>query len=81
MTDFERLGIVLARVVGLVVLLAGIGSLLAGIVTTAGDFNPVYAGFYFMTVLAGPLVWVLLGVGVLCFARRIGRCIARGLGG
>jgi len=78
MTDRQQWGVLLARFLGLALFLVGGAKLMAGVIETLPEFNPVYLWFYFLTVLARPLVWMFTGLVVLLLAKPLGRYLGRG---
>ena len=77
--QYEKIGVLLVRFLGLIFLFVGVGGLLIALAQTAAEFNPVYWLFYLKTVLAAPLVWIFGGLVTLLLAQKIGKWLSRNL--
>lgn len=80
-SEFEKLGVLLVRAMGLFLLVVGVWLLVSGLIQSWGRESLVYWGSYLRAEVLPPSLLVLAGVGLLLFARPLGRaCLARGLG-
>lgn len=75
----QNLSILLLRLLGFLTALYGLVYLVAGVLASFGKVGLVYWQTFLITVILPPLLWILLGLALLFFARYLGRWLAKGL--
>jgi type IV secretory pathway TrbD component len=79
MGKYTSAAVLAVRLLGLFWLTAGLWMLAANVVESATEFNPSFIGYYLQSQALRPLLAIGLGVGLMFFARWLGRWMARGL--
>jgi NAD(P)-dependent dehydrogenase (short-subunit alcohol dehydrogenase family) len=72
--EFATIGL---RLLGVVMIAGGFVLLVANVLESAWDFNPNYLGFFFMTQLLRPMLWMAGGSLLLISSKIIGKLIAK----
>jgi len=67
------------RILGLAWLVAGLWMLAANVAESATEFDPTFTGYYLHSQALRPALAIGMGVGLMLFARVLGRLMARGL--
>jgi len=79
MGKYTSAAVLAVRLLGLFWFTAGLWMLAANVVESATEFNPTFIGYYLQSQALRPLLAIGLGVGLMFFARMLGRWMARGL--
>jgi hypothetical protein len=79
MGKYTSAAVLAVRLLGLFWLVAGLWMLVANIFESATEFNPSFTGYYLQSQALRPLLAIGLGIGLIFFARVLGRWMARGL--
>jgi hypothetical protein len=79
MGKYAAAAVLAVRLLGLAWMVAGLWLLAANFIESAGEFDPSFIGYYFLSQALRPLLAVVAGLLLWLLARPLGRRAARGL--
>jgi len=79
MGKYTSAAILAVRGLGLCWLVAGLWMLAANVAESATEFDPTFIGYYLHAQALRPALAIGVGIGLMLFARLLGRLLARGL--
>jgi len=77
--NIASFAIISLRLLAVAVFFLATWKMLGGIISSLGDINPAYFGYFFQKVILGPFLGVLLSILLFGASKPLGRWLSRNL--